>query len=71
MIINLKNWDTSVSIQIDHYNHIKDSGKRPEPFKNGAVRFKILVLITKVCFSEPNSCEDVMFINHSYFWIQH
>ena len=45
--------------QIARYNHIKDSSKRSESFKNCIVRFKILVLTSKVCFSEPNSSKDV------------
>ena len=60
MIINSKNRDVSLSTQIAHYNHIKGSSKQPLSFKNCIVRFKILVLSSKVCFSEPNSSKDVM-----------
>ena len=45
--------------QIAHYNHIKGSSKRPEYFENYIVKFKILVLTSKLCFSEPNSSKDV------------
>ena len=58
IIINPKRWDTSVSTQIAHYNHIKGSLKRPESIKNYIVRFKILVLTSKACFSEPNSSKE-------------
>ena len=58
--------------QIAHYNHIKNSSKRPESFKNFIVRFKILVLTSKVCFSEPYSSKDVriksfIFLNSTLF----
>ena len=46
-------------IYIAHYNHIKGSSKRPESFKNYIVRFKTLVLKSKVCLSEPKSSKDV------------
>ena len=59
MIINSKKWDTSVSTQIAHYNHIKGSSKRLESFKNYIVRFKILVVTSNICFLEPNSSEVV------------
>ena len=60
MIANLKKkWETSVSTQIAHYNRIKGSSKQPESFKNCIVRFKILVLTSKVCFLGPNSSRDV------------
>ena len=44
--------------QIAHYNHIRGSLKRPESIKNYIVRFKILVLTSKACFSEPNSSKE-------------
>ena len=59
MIINSKKWDTSISIQIAHYNYIKSSSKRQDSFKNCIVRINILVFTLKVCFSEPNSDKDI------------
>ena len=59
MIMNLKKWDASVLTQISHYNHNTGSSKRPESFGNCVLRFKIFVLTSKACFSEPNSSKDV------------
>ena len=59
MIINSKNWDTSLSTQIAHYNHIKGWSNRPVSFKKCIVRFKNLVLTLKVCSSEPNGSKYV------------
>ena len=60
MIINSKKWDTSLSTQIVHYNYNKGLSKQPVSFKNCIVRFKTLVLTSKVSSSEPNSSKDVM-----------
>ena len=45
--------------QIAHYNHIKDSSKRPDPFKNCIVRFRIFMMPLKVYLPEPNSSKGV------------
>ena len=56
----------SLSTQISHYDHIKGSSKPPESFKNCVVTFEMLVLASKVCFSEPNSIKDVMVTSFAF-----
>ena len=57
MIINSKKWDTFASTQIADSNHIKGLSKWVETFKNCIVRFKILVLTSKIC-NFRNSIEE-------------
>lgn len=61
VIINLKRRDRSVSIQIAHYNHFKEKADQNNQnfIKICIARLAILLLTSKVCFSEPTSNKDV------------